>query len=664
MAKTKDIPMLLRTSDANGFVRQNDAFEKIVGFSTSELASKPFSDWLVLEDKDYFRSLLDGKKDDCRVRHLTKEGGTFELTVRFSSEEKGSILLASLPDTSDRFKESDEAEATVKSTLHTIAQIVEDQNPGFKCSILLVADGRFVKGAGPSLPDDYNNAIDGHAVGPTVGSCGTAIYWNHPVIVEDIQADPLWVPFAELAKKAGVAACWSHPFISKGGRVLGALALYSPKPNKPTDEQLSRLKAAARMTGLAVERGRAEEALREQRKRELELEDQLRQAAKMKALGVLAGGIAHDFNNILASILVNAEFAQTLLPGDSKITKNLGDIVSACNRAGGFCKQMLAYAGRGSIATQEIEFGELIKELDSLVQAAITKKIQLKYDLQKESAHIQGDENQLLQVIMNLVTNAAEAIGEKEGEIVVSSKVENFDKPTLEKIDPEQNLKEGNYLRLDVSDTGCGMDKETAAKIFDPFYTTKDTGHGLGLSAVKGIVKLHNGTMYLESQQGFGTTFTVLLPTIIADDKPIEKNEPQNLGANGNKRVLLADDEVELRSAMVMVLEHNGYEVVEAVDGQEAFNSFITSEDSFGCVLLDLNMPKLNGEEVARKIRQVDKDVPIILASGYSEQEVTERFNDLNISQALQKPTPINQLLAAVNEATNHSRDIEEKKVA
>ncbi len=161
--------------------------------------------------------------------------------------------------------ESDAArstQATVSGTLDAIARIIEEQNPGFKCSILLVADGRFVFGAGPSLPKDYNAAVDGYAVGPTVGSCGTAIFWNTPVIVEDIQADPLWSALAALAKKAGVAACWSHPFVGSSGNVLGALALYSPEPRTPTAEQLSKLKTFARITGLAVERGRAEEELK------------------------------------------------------------------------------------------------------------------------------------------------------------------------------------------------------------------------------------------------------------------------------------------------------------------------------------------------------------------------------------------------------------------
>ena len=198
------------------------------------------------------------------MRHRTSDGASLLLDLRIRHQGEGPVVLGRCVESCAKTASGEEADvdATVKGTLHKIAGIVEEQNPGYKCSILLVAHGRFVKGAGPSLPDNYNDAIDGYAIGPTVGACGTAIYWNVPVIVEDIQRDPLWVPFAELAKKAGVGACWSHPFATKGGRVLGALALYSPEPRAPTAEQISALRAAAQLTGLAVERGRAEEELR------------------------------------------------------------------------------------------------------------------------------------------------------------------------------------------------------------------------------------------------------------------------------------------------------------------------------------------------------------------------------------------------------------------
>ena len=263
MGQFADVPMFIRSLGADGFFRVNAAFCARVGFSNTELAEKPLLHWIDPGDHGVVREMLDSGQGCCRASHRTRDGGLLPLTIQRADQGDGPVVLGRSTSVANPAKYDEEgvSKATVSGTLETIARIVEEQNPGYKCSILLITNGHFVSGAGPSLPDDYNAAIDGYAIGPTIGSCGTAIYWNIPVIVEDIQADPLWTPFLELAKTAGVAACWSHPFTSTAGRVLGALALYAPEPRAPTVEELSRLKAAARMTGLAVERGRAEEAL-------------------------------------------------------------------------------------------------------------------------------------------------------------------------------------------------------------------------------------------------------------------------------------------------------------------------------------------------------------------------------------------------------------------
>ncbi len=262
--KKADAPMILRAMSIGKFVRVNDSFKFKVGFDAAELAEKPFLDWIDPSDRTIVQSALENNEKLFFARHITRDGNALQLQIQLAEHEEGVFVFGRCA-TAPTQLESDlarSAEATVSGTLDAIARIIEEQNPGYRCSILLVADGRFVFGAGPSLPADYNSAIHGYAIGPTVGSCGTAIFWNTPVIVEDIQADPLWSPLAALAKKAGVAACWSHPFVSSSGKVLGALALYSPEPRTPTAEQLILLKAAARITGLAVERGRAEEALK------------------------------------------------------------------------------------------------------------------------------------------------------------------------------------------------------------------------------------------------------------------------------------------------------------------------------------------------------------------------------------------------------------------
>ena len=245
----------------------------------------------------------------------------------------------------------------IPDTMHEILEgmvlIIEDERPGMKCSVLLLDEsGSHVSvGAGPSLPDDYNSAVEGLKIGPGVGSCGTASYWNERVIVEDIQNDVLWRDLKEYAANARVRSCWSHPITSKNGRVLGATALYSPEPRVPTQPELDGLATAARMFGLTIERAHAEETLKTSEaariKRESELENQLHQAAKMEALGVLAGGLAHDFNNVLATVLGNAELAMTTVPHDGK-TVTTGIITSASPAlASSACSLALLVAASG-----------------------------------------------------------------------------------------------------------------------------------------------------------------------------------------------------------------------------------------------------------------------------------------------------------------------------
>ncbi|WP_301275738.1 PAS domain-containing protein [Dechloromonas sp.] len=261
--KTDD-PMIVRAMGKGRFVRVNASFKARTGYDAAELAEKPFLDWIVPDDCASAQAALDKGDKSFVARHVAQDGNPLTLRIQVSEHGEGLYVLGRSTAISAQ-PESDQqrsAEATMSGTLGAIARIIEEQNPGFKCSILLVDQGRFVFGAGPSLPDEYNAAVNGYAVGPHVGSCGTAIFWNTPVIVEDIQADPLWAQLAALAKKAGVAACWSHPFVSSDGKVLGALAFYAPAPCAPTAKQLSRLKAAAHITGMAVERGRAEEELR------------------------------------------------------------------------------------------------------------------------------------------------------------------------------------------------------------------------------------------------------------------------------------------------------------------------------------------------------------------------------------------------------------------
>ena len=654
MKEELDPPMLVRDVASGAFAWANTAFLDHTGLDAHAVAEKPFAEWLDPDGRAALDAILQrGHEGRFGALHRTCSGTPLPLEVTAKPTDEGWMIcgrLRSEHDVLDAYTEEFD-HGTVAGTLETIARIVEDQNPGYRCSILLEHDAHFARGAGPSLPEDYNAAIDGEPIGPAVGSCGTAIYWNTPVIVEDIQANPLWERFAELAEKAGVASCWSHPFTNSAGKVLGALALYGPRPEAPTPEQLEGLRAAARMTGLAVERGRVEEDLRLQQEREAELEEQLRQAAKMEALGVLAGGVAHDFNNLLTTISGNAELALLRLPPDHEVRERLDRIVATSQRAAEFCTQMLAYAGRETISVDRLEFNALVLEVKDLAHVALSKKTRLVYSLRREPIYVDADENQLLQVVLSLVTNAAEAIGDAEGRIEVTTDVVHRDEASLRRIAPDLALPAGPYLRLVVVDDGEGMDDQTRARIFDPFFTTKFTGRGLGLAAVRGIVRRHDGAIRVESEPGRGTRFEILLPAA-EGAPPVEAAgaAPSNVRATG--RVLVVDDEDGPRQFFRLALEEAGFAVVEAVDGDDALRVFRRESGDLDCVLLDLSMPKRGGHEVFEEIRSLREDLPVVLISGYGEQDILDRLDGAPVACVLKKPIRLAQLVETIRTVT------------
>lgn len=281
----------------------------------------------------------------------------------------------------------------------------------------------------------------------------------------------------------------------------------------------------------------------------------------------------------------------------------------------------------------------------TLAQGALSKKVVLDFELPATPLLVGGDENQLLQIFLNLVTNAAEAIGEARGRIVVGAELVQSD-GTM------GDLAQGaECVRVTVSDTGCGMDAATKARIFDPFFTTKFTGRGLGLAAARGIVARHEGTIEIESVVGEGTTFVVLLPTTAPSASEEPAPAPPAVEA-GPLRVLVVDDDAMLRSILTRRLHHHGYAVVEAENGEEALERFEESPDSFDCVLLDLSMPKLSGQEVHRALVELREDVRVVLMSGYTEQQVLDRFDGVRPAGILQKPVPADDLLAAIQDAT------------
>jgi two-component system cell cycle sensor histidine kinase/response regulator CckA len=377
----------------------------------------------------------------------------------------------------------------------------------------------------------------------------------------------------------------------------------------------------------------------------LKLERQLHQSQKLESLGILAGGIAHDFNNILMVVLGNAELALSELSPAAPARENLLEITRASRRAAGLSLQMLAYSGRGHFVIEPIDLGAFIEDGLELLKSTISKKAVLDLKLEKDLPFMEGDPSQLGQVIMNLVINASEAIGERSGIITISTGARECSREYLHDTYLEPNLPPGLYLTLEVSDTGSGMDEETQARLFEPFFTTKFTGRGLGLSAVLGIVRGHKGTLKLESELGKGTTFSVLFP---ASEAPTERQACGNGAQTGGWRtegtVLLVDDEETIRTLGAGMLTSLGCTVLTAADGREALEVFGEHREEITLVLLDLTMPHMDGEEAFRELRLIDPEVRVIISSGYTEKDVTSRFAGQAPVGFLQKPYSMAEL--------------------
>ena len=395
------------------------------------------------------------------------------------------------------------------------------------------------------------------------------------------------------------------------------------------------------------ERKRAEEE-------RLALERQVQHAQKLESLGVLAGGIAHDFNNILVSILGYADLALEDMSPHAPARENLKEIEKGAHRAAELAKQMLAYSGKGRFEVTAIDLSELVEEMAHLLQVSTSKKAILRYDFADNLPAIEGDATQIRQVIMNLITNASEAIGDKSGVISVLTGAMECDSAYLQNIRVKEFLPEGTYTYVEVADTGCGMDRETRYKVFDPFFTTKFTGRGLGMAAVQGIVRGHKGAIKIYSERGKGTTFKVLFPAIDREADRIARTsggETEEEAWTATGTVLLVDDEDGVLALGRRMLERVGFDVLTAADGREALDVLREHVDDIVCVVLDLTMPHMDGEECYRELRRIKKDVRVIISSGYNEQDVVRRFIGKGLAGFIQKPYQLATLRARMRES-------------
>jgi signal transduction histidine kinase/CheY-like chemotaxis protein len=393
--------------------------------------------------------------------------------------------------------------------------------------------------------------------------------------------------------------------------------------------------------------------------------DLLLHTQKLESLRRMAGGIAHDFNNLLTIIVGNVEMAQLEAEPASALNQFFTPIQMAVGHATNLTDQMLTYSGLGPFRLQSLNLSSLIQEMAPLMQATVPKQFDLHYNLKSNLPLVEADSEQLRQLLMNLIMNAAEAIGQKSGTIRISTGINWVDRAYLTSTYLSPELPEGYYVWLEVVDNGMGIEPVVMSHIFEPYFTTHSTGRGLGLATVLGIVRGHKGTIKVTSQEGQGSIFRILLParpvasapllptmlTLSSTDPALLKNQLLRSSqapvapTKAFGKILIVDDEALIRKVASLYLLREGYEVLTAVNGTDGVQLYASRANEIGLVLLDLTMPVLGGEEALRQIIQINPQAKIILMSGYSEQEATSQYPDLNIVAFLPKPFRGEQLL-------------------
>jgi len=371
------------------------------------------------------------------------------------------------------------------------------------------------------------------------------------------------------------------------------------------------------------------------------IQQQDEHAQRLESLGILAGGIAHDFNNLLTAIMGNASLAKNNLENTDGCRKKLDNILHASESAANLCKQMLAYSGKGHFVVHPLNLSEIVHKILQLLETSVNKKAKLIADLQDDLSFIEADEGQMQQVIMNLVINAAEAMGESSGEIHITIETVYLTEEKLLSLLNGDSISKGDYVVIHVRDNGCGMDADTQKKIFDPFFTTKFTGRGLGMSAILGIIRGHHGALQMQSVVGQGTQFSIYFPTVKASPVNIQEDVSAGLSLDVAAidtaiTVLVVDDEQDIRNLVSDILDVMAMHSILADSGEQGLALLEEHLDEIDVVLLDMTMPNMDGQQFYAKMQDFASHIPVIVSSGYTESDVRQRFeNNMSLSNDL-----------------------------
>ena len=381
------------------------------------------------------------------------------------------------------------------------------------------------------------------------------------------------------------------------------------------------------------------------------LEERIRQTQKLESIGILAGGIAHDFNNLLLVILGNTDLAVSSGNVPGHVRESLQEVEMAAQRASELCRELLVYSGRAPYVTAPIDLVDLVQEMEKLLRLANSPGVRVETNFPEEVALIDGDAAQLRQLVMNLITNAVDAMKGGPGRIQIAVEKRWCEEADLTNTFTHDSRPAGQYVVLSVSDNGCGMAEETLSRIFDPFFTTKFTGRGLGLAAALGIVRGHQGAISMTSELGVGTRSLIYLPAMTKQQKEPAAGTAKATTWQASGVVMHVDDEDAVRRVGTLMLERLGVKVVSAASGEEALMLMDSGIHDLRCVILDLMMPGLSGKETLRAIRERDPFLPVLIATGYGESDASELLGGLSATGMLLKPFTSKQLEEALRPA-------------
>jgi PAS domain S-box-containing protein len=607
----------------------NQAFADIFGYGREEIISMDALDLVHPDFKDFVRENIrkrlagEVKSIHYQLKGIRKDGTVIDLekTGTRTFLRAGSAIIGTCLDITEKIKLEEERK-------HTEEQI-RLQNEWLSVTLKSIGDAVIATDKDGNIT--FMNPVAERTTGWKSGEAEGQPLVKVFNIIHEITRKPAENPVERVLREGNIVGLANHTsLISKTGDELVIEDSAAPIRDANND-----IIGVILVFHDATEKRRSEE--------------QALHMQKLESLRVLAGGIAHDLNNLMVAVMGNAGLALHSLPAGSPARAFVADIEKATEKVTNFSRQILSFTSQAAQKKEPVQLNDVVEDTAHFLMASITNTADLEYSLSEGLPAIIADPQNMQQIVMNLIINASDAIGDSKGTIKVSTGKMRADRKYLDTLHPA-GLDEGDYAYIEVSDTGCGMSLETRRRIFDPFFSTKFTGRGLGLAAVFGIASAHGGAIGLETEEGCGATFRVLLPV---PAKPVEVAELKPTAEdiwNGIGSILLVDDEKDSLLMAKKVLEGAGYSVLTAMDGAEAIKIYNKNSDSVSAVVMDLIMPHVRGDEAAKEMRMIRNDVNILLLSGYHEIDLTDINSGPGKTAILEKPYKITKLLGAVQD--------------